>query len=48
MGSFERDEDYKPYLRIPGNPDERVVFPDELEHHGVKGTKDVVKFFARI
>ena len=36
---YEDDEEYKPYLIIPGNPDDRVVFPDELKHYGVKGMK---------
>jgi len=35
----EHDEDYKPYMVIPGNPDIRKVLPDELRHHGVKGMK---------
>lgn len=26
------DEDYKPYMVIPGNPDSRRVFPDEFTH----------------
>ena len=31
------DENYKPHLIIPGNPDERRIFPEPIEHHGVKG-----------